>query len=440
MEEADLLISARWVIPVEPHGAVLEDHAVAIRHGRIIGVLERSEAERRFPDAPQADRPTHVAMPGLINTHTHAAMTLFRGLADDLPLQEWLGQHIWPAEQRWAGPEFVRDGTELAVLEMLRGGTTCFNDMYFFPDQVAQVALETGIRAMVGMIVIEQPTAWASTVDEYFDKGLAVHDQFRGHPRVHTAFAPHAPYTVGDETLRRVRRLADELDAPVHMHVHETVDEVRAAVADRNQRPLARLAELGLVSPVLAAVHMTQLTGDEIGMLAEAGASVVHCPESNLKLASGFCPVAGLAEAGVNVALGTDGAASNNDLDMFGEMRTAALLAKTVAGDPAAVRAADALAMATLNGARALGLAEETGSLVAGKAADVICVDLAHPATQPVYHPLSQVVYATTRDQVSDVWVDGEALVADGRLTRAHTDDVVARAAGWRERVERTDV
>lgn len=440
MEEADLLISPRWVIPVEPHGAVLEGHAVAVSNGRIVAVLPAGEAAQRFPLAEVVERPSHVLMPGLINAHTHAAMTLFRGLADDLPLQQWLGEHIWPAEQRWASAEFVRDGAELAIVEMLRGGTTCLNDMYFFPDQTAQVAADAGIRAVVGMIVIDQPTPWASTVDEYFDKGLAVHDQFRGHPLVRTAFAPHAPYTVGDDTLRRLRTLADELDVQVHMHLHETAHEVSAAETERGQRPLARLAELGLVSPALAAVHMTQLTADEVAMLANAGASVVHCPESNLKLASGFCPVADLLAAGVNVALGTDGAASNNDLDMFGEMRTAALLGKSVAGDPAAVSAADALTMATLGGARALGLADETGSLVGGKAADMICVDLAHPATQPVYHPVSQVVYAATRDQVSDVWVAGEALLADGELTRSQATDAVARAAGWRERVARTDV
>lgn len=440
MEEPDLLISPRWVIPVEPHGAVLEDHAVAVGGGRIIGVLPASEAVRRFPSAERIERPTHVLLPGLINAHTHAAMTLFRGLADDLPLQEWLGKHIWPAEQRWASAEFVRDGAELAVVEMLRGGTTCLNDMYFFPDQTAQAAADTGIRAVVGMILIEQPTPWANTVDEYFDKGLAVHDQFRGHPRVRTAFAPHAPYTVGDAALRRMRTLADELDVQVHMHVHETADEVRTAETQHGQRPLARLAELGLLSPALAAVHMTQLTADEVALLADTGASVVHCPESNLKLASGLCPVADLQAAGVNVALGTDGAASNNDLDMLGEMRTAALLAKSVADNPAAVSAADALAMATINGARALGIAGETGSLVAGKAADMICIDLAHPATQPVYHPVSQVVYAAARDQVSDVWVDGDALLVDGELTRSHAADLLARAAGWRERVERTDV
>jgi 5-methylthioadenosine/S-adenosylhomocysteine deaminase len=439
MEEADLLISARWVIPVEPHGAVLENHAVAVRNGRILGVLEADAASARYKTATHVNRPSHALLPGLVNAHTHAAMTLFRGLADDLPLAAWLGEHIWPAEQRWVSAEFVRDGTALAVLEMLRSGTTCFSDMYFFPDQAAQVAADAGIRATVGMILIEQPTAWAATVDEYFDKGLAVHDQWRGHPRVRTAFAPHAPYTVSDSAFRRLRTLANELDVPVHMHVHETAGEVATAEAEQGQRPLARLAGLGLVSPLLAAVHMTQLTAAEIDALAAAGASVVHCPESNLKLASGFCPVAKLLAAGVNVALGTDGAASNNDLDLLGEMRTGALLGKAVAGDATAVGAADALAMATINGARALGLADEIGSLTAGKAADLCCIDLGGPAMQPVYHPLSQVIYAASRDQVTDVWVAGEARVRDGTLTSNDIASVLARAEGWRERVTRTD-
>jgi len=435
MEEADFLISARWIIPVEPHGVVLENHALAVRGGRIVALEDADQAARRFAGATRLDRPNHVLLPGLVNAHTHAAMTLFRGLADDLPLSEWLGEHIWPAEARWAGPEFVRAGTELAVLEMLRSGTTCFNDMYFFPDQAAQAAITQGIRAAVGMILIEQPTLWASNIDEYFDKGLAVHDQFRSHPLLSTSFAPHAPYTVSDEPLQRVRKLADELDVPVHMHVHETAHEVATAVSEQGRRPLARLAELGLVNSALAAVHMTQLTGQEIDALAAAGASVVHCPESNLKLASGFCPVARLLAAGVNVALGTDGAASNNDLDLLGEMRTAALLGKAVAEDAAVVAAPDALAMATLNGARALGLANEIGSLVPGKAADFICVDMQRPATTPVYNPLSQVVYAASRDQVSDAWVAGEWLLADGQFTRAAAAEVMVRATAWRDRV-----
>jgi 5-methylthioadenosine/S-adenosylhomocysteine deaminase len=434
-QTADQLIAARWVVPIEPHGAVLDDHAVAIADGRIAAILPTREAERRFPGVPIVHRPRHALLPGLVNAHTHAAMTLFRGMADDLPLQIWLSEHIWPAEADWAGPEFVRDGTRLAMLEMIRSGTTCFNDMYYFPDVVADLVVEHRMRAVVGMILIEQPTPWASTIEEYFRKGIAVHDQYRNHPLVHTAFAPHAPYTVSDPTLRHLRLLADELDVPVHMHLHETPSEVAGSLTEHGKRPLARLDRERLVTPLLTAVHMTDLTSEEITLLATRGASVVHCPESNLKLASGFCPAARLIAAGVNVALGTDGAASNNDLDMFGEMRTAALLGKAVAGHAAAVPAATAIAMATLHGARALGLGEEIGSLVPGKSADLIAVDMDTPATQPVHRVISQLVYSVSRDQVCDVWVAGQALLEERRVTRMDEAEILARAVAWRRRL-----
>ena len=362
-------------------------------------------------------------------------MSLLRGVADDLPLKIWLEEHIWPAEARWADREFVRDGSRLAAAEMLLGGTTCFNDMYFFPDETAAVAIEAGIRAVVGMIVIGFPTAWARSTREYLVNGQAVHDRFRGHPLIRTTFAPHAPYTVDDAALIQVATLAEELDLPVHMHIHETAYEVDTALATLGERPLARLDRLGLLSSRLLAVHMTQLTPAEIARAAHAGISVVHCPESNLKLASGFCPLAQLLAAGVNCALGTDGAASNNDLDMLSEMRTAALLAKAVAGDPCAVPAHVALQMATLNGARALGLEQEIGSLVAGKSADVVAFDLGGVRAQPVYDPISQIIYAGHRDQVSDVWVAGRRVVQRGELTTMQAPHLVEMAERWRERI-----
>jgi 5-methylthioadenosine/S-adenosylhomocysteine deaminase len=432
---ADQLIAARWVVPVEPRGAVLEEHAVVIADDRIVAILPTPQALDHYPSAAVIRRPRHVVLPGFVNAHTHAAMTLFRGLADDLPLDRWLARHIWPAEARWAGAEFVRDGTRLAMLEMLRSGTTCFNDMYYFPDVTADLAVENHIRAVVGMIIIEQPTPWASSLEEYFSKGLAIHDQYRDHFLVRTAFAPHAPYTISDPTLRHLRLLADELEVPVHMHVHETAGEIARSLKEHGRRPLARLEREGLVSPLLVAVHMTDLDEAEVALLAERGAAVVHCPESNLKLASGFCPVARLLAAGINVALGTDGAASNNDLDMFGEMRTAALLGKAIARDAAAVSAADALAMATIHGARALGLGADIGSLTPGKRADLICVDLDAPATQPVHHVISQLVYSACREQVCDVWVAGRQLLAEGAITHMDETDILARAAAWHRRL-----
>lgn len=435
MQAVDLVIAARWVIPIEPAGIVLEDHAVVVHGGRIVDILPAAEAPLAYSPRDLVRRPRHVLLPGLVNAHTHAAMTLFRGMADDLPLEIWLHRYIWPAEGRFVDSAFVRDGAALAMLEMLRGGTTCFSDMYFFPDVVAEVAADLGLRASVGMILLEHPTVWAAGPEEYLRKGLAVRDQYRAHPRVSMFFGPHAPYSVSDRSFAQIRVLADELDAPVQMHVHETAEEVASSVREYGERPLRRLERLQMVGPLLAAVHLTQLETDEIELLAARSVSAVHCPESNLKLASGFCPVSKLLAAGVNVALGTDGAGSNNDLDMFGEMRSCALLAKGLSGRADAAPATAVLAMATQNGARALGLGDRIGSLRRGKEADLICVDLAHPATWPVYQPISQLVYAASRDQVSDAWVAGQHLLVNGEPRVADADGILARADTWRERI-----
>lgn len=438
MQSVDSLIFARWIIPVEPDNVALEDHALVIAEGRILDLLPGATARERYQAPITHELADHALIPGLVNAHTHAAMTLLRGLADDLPLMDWLKGHIWPAESRWVSEEFVRDGTQLAVAEMLRGGTTCFNDMYFFPDAAARTAAATGMRAVVGLIVVDFPTAWADDADDYLRRGLALHDEHKGEALIRTALAPHAPYTVSDEPLRRVAVLANELEVPVHMHVHETAHEVEQSIAQHGRRPLDRLEELGLLSPALMAVHMTQLLDSEIERVAEAGAHVLHCPESNLKLASGFCPVQRLLDAGVNVALGTDGAASNNDLDMLAEMRAAALLAKGVTGDPAAVPASQALRMGTLSGARALGLAEEIGSLEIGKSADMVAVQLGEIESQPLYHPISQLVYALGRDKVTDVWVAGRHLLKDRVLTTLDEDELIARAHAWGSRIAAT--
>ena len=435
MQSVDTLVEGRWVIPVEPEGAVLEHHTVVIDDGRIRAILPHAQARSEFAADRIVKRPEHVLLPGLVNAHTHAGMTLMRGLADDLPLMQWLKEHIWPVEGRWVSDEFVRDGTMLAVAEMLRGGTTCFNDMYFYPADAARAAADAGMRCVVGMIVIDFPTVWASTAEEYLARASQVHDEFRAHPLVDTAFAPHAPYTVSDGPLERVRTLADELDVQVHIHLHETSGEVENAVASGGVRPFSRLDGLGLVSPRLMAVHMTELNDAEIARLAECGTHVVHCPESNLKLASGFCPVAKLVEAGVNVALGTDGAASNNDLDMIQEMRTASLVAKAIARDATAVPAHQAISMATIAGARALGKDTVIGSLVPGKSADVIAVDLGAIESQPVYDAASQVAFSASRRQVSDVWVAGRALLGDGALLTVDEDAVLDRARHWRHRI-----
>jgi len=430
------LINARWTIPVEPEERVLEQHTLAIENGRIVALLPQDQAATRFTAETTLNLDRHVLIPGLINAHTHASMTLLRGFADDLPLLRWLQDYVWPAEARWVDREFVRDGARLAMAEMLRGGVTCFNDMYFFPEITAAAARDCGMRACLGLIAVDFPTAYARNLDEYLDKGLALHTALQTESLLHTAFAPHALYTVSAPGLERIGRLAADLNIPIHIHVHETAAEVADFQARHGCRPLARLEQLGLLSPRLLAVHMTQLETAEIERLAQAGVHVAHCPESNLKLASGLCPVARLDAAGVRVALGTDGAASNNDLDLFGEMRTAALLGKSVADDAAALPAARVLRMATLNGARALGLGGETGSLEPGKAADVIAVDLGQPETEPVYHPLSALVYAAGRQQVTDVWVAGRRLLTDRRLTTLDLADILQRARAWRDKID----
>ncbi len=438
MAIVDLLIHARWIIPVEPQSVTLENHALIINKGKIIDLLSSDQAEQKYQANTVEKLLDHALIPGLINSHTHACMSLMRGIADDLPLMDWLQNHIWPLEQKWLSERYVKDGTDLAIAEMIRGGTTCFNDMYFFPEVTAKRAIKQGIRASIGLILIEFPSAWAKNSDEYLQKGLALYQQFHQHPLITTAFAPHAPYTVSDESLIKIRQLAKQHQLPIHMHLHETSHEIQQQQEETQQTPLQRLHQLDLLNRSFMAVHMTQLTDENISLVAETGAHIIHCPESNLKLASGFCPVAQCLDAGINVALGTDGAASNNDLDMFGEMRTAALLAKGVSGNASAVPAVTALEMATINGAKALGIANETGSLVTGKAADVIAIDLSPLETQPVYDPVSQIVYAANRQQVSDVWIAGKQRLKQTKLTGINTDDLKIKIIEWQARLKTT--
>ena len=413
IKHIDTLLHARWVIPVDNKHRYLEDHAIAIHEDKIIDILPSEQANSRYSADANRHYQQHALIPGLINSHTHAAMNLFRGLADDLSLMDWLENHIWPAEAEHVNEAFVHTGTELAIAEMIRSGTTCFNDMYFFPDVTARVAAEVGIRASVGLILIDFPTVWANNSEEYIDKGLAVFDHYKGHKLIKTAFAPHAPYTVSDEPLKQIHTLADELDLGVHMHIHETAFEVSQAEKNIGQRPLARLNDLGLLTPALQAVHMTQLLEEEIDLLAANGSHVIHCPKSNMKLASGICPVNQLLTSGVNVALGTDSSSSNNNLDMFGEMHMAALLAKISTMDATVAPAEQILQMATINGARALGMEEITGSLEVGKFADIVAVNFDTIETIPVYDPISHLVYCSSRDHVTDVWIAGKQRLTD---------------------------
>jgi 5-methylthioadenosine/S-adenosylhomocysteine deaminase len=432
------ILKPDWIITVNADFEVLEDYAVVIEDNRIHSLASVDEI-RDLPCYPQAqvsELPGRALLPGFVNSHTHASMSLLRGIADDLPLMDWLGQHIWPAEAKWVDAEFCVDGFQLAAAEMIRSGTTCMNDMYFFADEIARSAERIGMRLVAGLIVLDFPSVWAQNADEYLHKALAVHDEVRGYSLVDTAFAPHAPYTVADEPLRQIAMYSNELDVPVHMHLHETAQEVAEAEQKTGMRPLQRIDQLNLLNSSLIAVHMTELNEFEIERIAEAGVNVAHCPESNLKLASGLCPVARLLEQGVNVCLGTDGAASNNDLDMLGEMRSAALLAKGVSADAAACSARQSLEMATINGARALGVADRIGSIEAGKCADLIAIDLQHLNTQPMYDPVSQIVYAASSRQVSDVWIDGVEQLRDYEFCRLDSRQIIARAAAWAQKIK----
>jgi 5-methylthioadenosine/S-adenosylhomocysteine deaminase len=435
-EPAPFVVEAEWVIPVVPAAMVLQDHAVVVADGAILEVARTRDARARYPGAPRISLPGHALIPGLINLHTHAAMALMRGLADDRTLMDWLQNHIWPVETRLVNEGFVRDGTLIAGAEMLRGGITCFNDMYFYPEAAARSALEAGMRAALGIIVIEIPSAYASDAQDYLSKGLATRDALKQESLLSFCIAPHAPYTVSDKTFERVAVLQGELELPLHIHVHETRDEIDQSVARHGVRPLSRLQALGLVDAALIAVHAVHLTEQEIALLAEKGCHVAHCPSSNLKLASGIASPARLLQSGVNVALGTDGAASNNRLDMFAEMRLAALLAKGAGGDPTLLPAHAALEMATLRAARALGLENRIGSLESGKRADMTAVHLEAPELLPCYDPLSHLVYAAGREHVTHVWVDGERVVDGGQLTRLDPRELAAKAAYWKEKIK----
>ncbi|WP_104911960.1 TRZ/ATZ family hydrolase [Pseudomonas sp. LG1D9] len=430
----DLLLLPSWLVPVEPAGVVLKAHGLGIRDGRIAFIGPRAQALKLAAHEVR-ELPGVLLSPGLVNAHGHAAMTLFRGLADDLPLMTWLQQHIWPAEAKWVDEAFVRDGTDLAIAEQIKGGISCFSDMYFFPKVASERVHNSGLRAQIAIPILDFPIPGAANADEAIRQGVELFGDLKHHPRIKIAFGPHAPYTVSDANLEKVRVIAEELDAAIHMHVHETAFEVQQSVEQYGERPLARLARLGLLGPRLQAVHMTQISEDDLALLVESNSSVIHCPESNLKLASGFCPVERLWQAGVNVAVGTDGAASNNDLDLLGETRTAALLAKAVAGSASALDAHRALRMATLNGARAMGLEAEIGSLEVGKAADIVAFDLSGLAQQPIYDPVSQLIYATGRDCVKHLWVGGKQLLDDRQLTHMDEQQLSAMAAAWGQRI-----
>src|SRR5258706_3771037 len=432
---AELVIEAAWVIPVEPHGVVLENHAVAISGGNIVALLPRDEMNLRCSAGQTCQLASHALIPGLINFHSHAAMTLMRGLADDLKLMDWLSKHIWPVETRHASAQFVYDGTLLACAEMLRGGITCFNDMYFFPGMTAQAALDAGIRAVLGIVLVEFPTAYASDAQDYLRKGLAMRDELKHESLLSFCMAPHAPYTVSDKSFEQILTLSEQLQIPINTHIHETRDEIHESLAKFGVRPLVRLERLGLLGPNFIAVHAVHLESAEIDLLASLGCSVAHCPSSTLKLASGIAPVDKMLSTGINIGLGSDGAASNNRLDIFCEMRFAALLAKATSENAESLSAHTALRMATLNAAQGLGLERKIGSIETGKSADLCAVNLDSIELSPCYDPASHLVYAAGREHVSDVWVAGRQLVGSGRGLHMEESDIKRKAREWKSRI-----
>jgi len=432
----DTLLHCRYLIPVLPENCVLENYSIAVSNGSITDILPRSEAQKKYADTPAVELEQHIVLPGLINAHGHAAMSLLRGYANDLNLMDWLNNHIWPTEAKWVSDAFVFDGTQLAIGEMIKSGTTCFSDMYFFPEAAARAANDSGIRCQLAFPIFSFPSNWGSGPEEYLTKGLALHDQFRGSARIKIAFGPHAPYTIDDDSLKKIVMLADELDANIQIHLHETAFEVESAVQETGLRPIERLRQLGALSPRTQCVHMTALNEDDIRTIREHGCQVVHCPESNLKLASGFCPVDTLQKNGINVAIGTDGAASNDDLDLFAELRTAALLAKAVANDATALAAHAAIRMATINGARALGMDNIIGSLEIGKQADIVAVRIDTLCAQPMHDPASSLVYTSSGSRVSDVWVGGKRLLNNRQLTTLDEGELVQRSMQWSEKIQ----
>lgn len=428
------IIEAQWVLPVEPW-TVIEHGAVAIEEGRIADVGPAAEVRARNPQARVRALPDAALLPGLVNAHTHAAMTLLRGFADDVALMTWLNDRIWPAESRWVDPGFVADGTLLAAAEMLTAGVTTFADMYFFPGAAIDACQRAGIRIMSGQVIVDGATAYGSGADEYLKKAQEIVTAYRDVPLVHLSVAPHAPYTVCDATLVRAVELADQWDLPLNIHVHETRDEIEQSLQQYGLRPLARMDRLGAVNYRLLAAHAVHLTADEISLLAERGSALVHCPASNLKLASGMARLADWLAAGIRVGVGTDGPASNNRLDLLSDLRLASLLAKAVSDDAAAVPARQALHTATLGGAQALGMADRIGSLTVGKDADFIAINLGAWQSQPLYDVASHLVYATAPGAVSDVWVAGRPRVQDGALVDLDPAELAVTARQWGARI-----
>ena len=434
IDRVDSIINAGWLIPILPHKKILAGHSVAITDGKISNIFPKEKAID-FVSKEVFDLPNHVLLPGLVNCHGHAAMSLLRGLADDMALKPWLQNIIWPVEKKYISEEFVRDGTELAIAEMLLSGTTTFSDMYFFPETVAEVAIASGIRCQISFPILDFPSNWAESAKEYLSKGLAIRDKFKHINLISTVFGPHSTYTLKENNLSTISTLASELDIGLQIHLHETNQEVLDGLAERGERPIETLFKLGLLGPKTQCVHMTDLNDEDIELLSRTGAQVIHCPESNMKLASGICPISKLLNAGVNVGIGTDGAASNNDLNLFGELKSATLLAKINSMDATALTASEALTLGTLGGAKALGMNKNIGTIEVGKLADLIAVDLHQIDMQPIHNVFSQLIYVNNGSHVTHSWIQGEQIMHQRELLKIDQDNLRRRILKWQNKL-----
>ena len=435
-EPVDAIWSARYVITEDAQHRVIENGAVAVKGQRIAAVGTRAEINAKYTTKQRLDRPEAILAPGLINTHTHAAMSLFRGIADDLRLQDWLEKFIFPAEAKNVSADFVRWGTRLACLEMLLGGTTTFTDMYYFEDVVGEVAVEAGMRGVLGETVIGFPVADNKTPAQALAFTEAFMRRFSKDQLVVPAVAPHALYTNSDETLKACRRLANQYKMPLLIHLSETKKENDDEMAKRHQSPTKTLDSLGMWEGWSIAAHAVWVDEDDMAILKRRGVGIGHCPSSNMKLASGIAPVTRMLELDLPVGLGPDGpAGSNNDFNLFEEMDLAAKLQKVHTGNPQAVPASAALEMATIRGARALGLEKDIGSIEAGKRADMIMVRIDRPNARPMYDAVSQMVYALKASDVRDVMVDGKQVVRDAKILTLNAQQVLAKAAEYRAQI-----
>ena len=437
-KNVSIIISTSWIFTSDPENQLLSDYSVVIENDKIIDLVPQSKVFNEYEADNTYQLTDHILIPGLINTHTHAAMSLFKGFADDLPLQEWLNNHIWPAEKEFVNSSFVKDGSILGLSEMIKSGITTFNDMYFFPDATAEAVKELGVRSNIGLVVLDFPTNYATDPEDYLLKGFEFRDKWRNEELITTSIAPHAPYSVSDEAFTLINTYSEELNINIHTHLHETQWEIEASIDKYGITPVQRLNNLGIIGPSLTAAHCVYLNDQDMGILAKNKVSIVHNPSSNMKLGSGIADVAKMLKQNLSVSLGTDSSASNNRLDIMEEMRLAALLIKGSTKSPESIPANEAIKMATINGAKALGLGSVIGSIEKNKKADLVAIDLSAIENQPIYNPISTLVYSSSRSDVSYVWIDGKIKLKEKSLVNIDEERIIQLAKKWQRKLKKT--